>query len=58
MITDKHKIKETFKFLEENEKILSQSAVNFVHTLKKYFARNKSLSEKQVKILTEIRNNL
>ena len=50
-------IKETFKILESSQNLLSENAIFFVKSLKKYFDKNKRLSEKQFKILLEIKNN-
>ena len=47
-------IKQTFKFLAENSGRLSDSQLNFVKSLQKYFRKNKQLSERQQKILFEI----
>jgi hypothetical protein len=47
-------IKETFDFLYLNEKHLTLSQKDFINGLKKYFTRNKTLSEKQQKALFEI----
>lgn len=48
------RIKEQFDFLYLNEKRLSLSQKDFINSLKKYFIRNKNLSENQQKALTEI----
>jgi hypothetical protein len=50
-------IRETFKILESSQNLLSENAIFFVKSLKKYFDKNKRLSEKQFKILLEIKNN-
>jgi len=52
---DKIKIKETFDYLYLNENKLSGSQLNFIDSCKKQFRKNKSLSEAQVKVLTEIK---
>ena len=50
-------IKECFKVLEETPNLLSGNSIYFVKSLQKYFKRNKTLSEKQYKILLEIKNS-
>jgi hypothetical protein len=50
-------IRETFRQLEQNKGYLSESAASFIAGLRKYFTRNKRLSERQLKALYEIRNN-
>jgi hypothetical protein len=48
------KIKEAFDFFYLNEKHLTASQKDFINGLKKYFTRNKTLSENQEKALFEI----
>ena len=48
-------IKEAFRFLEQNNGSISANAASFVTGLKKYFARKKVLSERQLKALYEIK---
>lgn len=48
------KIKEQFDFLYLNEKRLTLSQKDYINSLKKYFIRNKKLSENQLKVLNEI----
>lgn len=50
-------IKQAFILIEKHGK-LSPNGEYFVKSLKKSFARHKSLSERQQKALFEIRNNL
>lgn len=47
--------KQAFKEIKLNENSLSLSQITFVRSLKKHYARNKQLSEKQQKILFEIK---
>lgn len=60
MINDKEiiRIKEAFKYLEKNEKSLNDSGWSFVRSLKKQFLKSKTLSERQIKALFEIQNNI
>lgn len=55
--TIKRQIKQAFILIEKHGK-LSPNGEYFVKSLKKSFARHKSLSERQQKALFEIRNNL
>jgi len=48
------RIKETFDKLYLNEKQLSSGQTQFIEGCKKYFRKNKSLSEKQSEALFEI----
>ena len=48
-------IKETFDFLSLHEKNLTASQFDFVESLKKYYHKNKQLSEKQTAALLEIK---
>ncbi len=48
-------IKEVFEFLYLNEQQLSLTQISFIKSLKKYYGRNKTLSERQRKVLFEIR---
>jgi len=48
-------IKETFDYLAEHETALSLTQIDFIKSLRKYFRRNKKLSEKQQGVLFEIR---
>ncbi|HEY5124521.1 MAG TPA: hypothetical protein VIK14_12380 [Ignavibacteria bacterium] len=52
------KIKETFDYLYLCEKQLTPSQLEFIRSVKKQFARTKELSEKQMKILIEIKKYL
>ena len=54
METQNIKIKETFDSLYLNERNLTSSQRDFVDSLKKYFNKNKTLSENQQKNLFEI----
>lgn len=47
-------IKEKFKFLENNASCLTESQIKLIFGFKKFFKRNKGLSEKQEHILLEI----
>jgi len=51
-------IKEAFDFLYLHEKDLSSGQIDFIQGLKRYFTRNKTLSEKQCQALFEIREYL
>ena len=51
-------IKEIFDTLYLSEKQLTPSQLDFIRGVKKQFARTKELSEKQVKILIEIKKYL
>jgi len=51
-------IKEVFDFLYQHEKDLTSGQVDFINGLKKYFTRNKILSEKQSKALFDIKKYL
>lgn len=55
---EKARVKEAFQYMEQNVSLLSESGRNFIHSLKKYYSKNKILSERQLKALFEIRNNL
>jgi hypothetical protein len=48
-------IKEAFSFLQVHERQLSLSQIDFVKSLKNYWAKNKRLSERQKTALFEIR---
>jgi hypothetical protein len=54
METQNIKIKEAFDFMYLHEKSLNSSQKDFVDSLKKYFNKNKTLSENQQKSLYEI----
>lgn len=51
-------IKETFRYLDQNGSRISESGWAFILSLKKHFLKNKTLSERQLKALFEIRENL
>ena len=51
-------IKEAFDFLYLNEVCLTLAQTEFIESLKKYFIKNKTLSEKQQKALSEIKRYL
>jgi hypothetical protein len=51
-------IKETFDFLYLNEKQLSAGQSDFISGCKRYYHKNKELSEKQLSALMEIRKYL
>ncbi len=51
-------IRITFKTLESNDQHLSMGSINFLRSLKKYFIRNKKLSERQIKALLEMQNSI
>jgi hypothetical protein len=51
-------VKETFDFLYMNERYLTASQDSFVRGCKTQYQRNKSLSEKQLSVLNEIRKYL
>lgn len=47
-------MKEALKFLQENESKLSLNQIDFIKGLRKYFKRNKTLTERQQQALFEI----
>jgi hypothetical protein len=49
-------IKEIFQYIEDNRINVNPSQIRFIETLKKYYKRERSLSDKQLFILHEIRN--
>lgn len=51
-------IKTIFKWLDRNKSLMNPYQARFIDGLKKYFSRNKNLTEKQLFVLYEIRNNL
>ena len=51
-------VNEIFDFLYLREKQLTSSQLEFIQSVKKQFKRDKTLSEKQIKILKEIRKYL
>ena len=51
-------IKEAFDYLYLNEQHLTAGQVDFIRGLRKYFARNKTLSELQTEALLRIRKYL
>jgi hypothetical protein len=55
---DKKEINAALKFVEAHTDGLSLSSVDFVKSLRKYFTRNKMLSERQIKALQDISSNL
>lgn len=58
-VTEENKrIKEAFRYLEQNNGSLTENGAYFVQSLKKFFARNKILTEKQQKALYEIRDSI
>jgi len=48
------RIRETFNFLYLHQRILTAGQLEFIRGCKKYFTKYKTLSEKQMKILSEI----
>lgn len=58
MSIENKEIKSLFKFLEENQSSLTENGANFIHSLKKYFTHNKTLTEKQQTALFEIKKYL
>lgn len=52
------KIKETFDFLYLNQRLLTVGQMDFIQSLKKYFTKNKQLSEKQAATLFKIKKYL
>lgn len=50
-------VKKTFKWFDSYEGQLNQSTANFIRSLKKYYTKNKQLSDRQRTALMEIRNN-
>jgi hypothetical protein len=53
-LAEKKMIREAFRTIEGSGSRLSESAIKFVTSLKKYYRRNKILSERQMKALSEI----
>lgn len=51
-------IKEAFKALNQQPESMTEYQAEFVASLRKYFKRNKMLSEKQAAALLEIATNL
>jgi hypothetical protein len=49
-------IKEIFRYLEDNIHKMNPNQVRFIDSLKKYYKRERILSEKQLIVLLEIRN--
>ena len=49
-------LKETFDFLEENRKKMTDGQIRFVASLLKYYRRTKELTSKQAHILYEIKS--
>lgn len=54
----KSEIKELFKFYEGNPGGLSDRQKELVKGMRKYYRRNKQLSDRQIKVLIEIRAEL
>jgi predicted transcriptional regulator len=52
------KIKETFDYLYLYEKNMTMAQKDFIASLKKYYQKNKKLSEKQTATLFEIKKYL
>ena len=48
------RIKECFDFLYQHQRDLTSGQLEFVNGLKKHFDKNKTLSDKQAKILFEM----
>lgn len=55
---EKQQIKEIFKRLEGRIESLSPYQVDFLKGIKKYYARNNKLSEKQIDALVNIYNGV
>ena len=51
-------LKETFDFLYLNERYLTTGQSDFIASMKRYYNRNKTLSDKQISALFEIRKYL
>lgn len=49
-------IKEIFGYIEDNRINMNPSQIRFIESLKKYYKRERLLSDKQLFILHEIRN--
>lgn len=57
-MTDFKGIKETFKYLGSHENRMTPGQFAFIASTKKYFTRNKLLSERQFNALMDIKKNL
>jgi hypothetical protein len=55
---NKNEIKESFRYIEQNISLLTESQATFIKSLNKYFKKNKILSDRQLNVLYDIRNNL
>ncbi len=51
-------IKQVFKYIQENDRQLSANCVYFIKSLRKYYDKNKKLSDRQLKSLFEIKENI
>ena len=51
-------INEAFKLLAQHQAHLTEFQISFITGLKKYYTRNKTLSDKQKIVLSEITRNL
>ena len=47
-------VKEAFKYLDQRQAHLTDFQISFIAGLKKYYTRNKTLTEKQSAVLFEI----
>ena len=57
-MTDQKEIKENFKFLALNEGLMTPGQIDLTRSLRKYFAKYKKLSDRQLNVLFDIRTNL
>jgi hypothetical protein len=55
---DQNKIKQAFRFFDENQERLTENGRHFIRGVKKYYSRNKELSDRQQKALFEIRDKI
>ena len=51
-------IKETFRYLEQNTELMTESQTILIKSLNKYYKKNKTLSDRQLNVLFDIKKNL
>ena len=57
MRTTRNRIKQAFRFFDENQERLTENGRHFIRGVKKYYSRNKELSERQLQALNDIQKN-
>jgi len=57
-ISENEELKGIFQYLADNKSEMSLSQITLIKGFKKYFKRNKKLSDKQLNVLLEIKKNL